>query len=115
MGALLLLFTLLLFFAFKVCASFMTNSAAFLTAAVITIMIAAGFGFYKVRELFVNHDTRFENLFIQGGVRVRPETNSWTGLYSNGAYFLRGSELMFYDGYKLNGRAYGKVFHDQTW
>ena len=108
-----LLFTLMLFFAFKVCESCMKTKHAFLTAVIITILIAAGFGMYKVRETFVNHDTKFENLSIVGGVRVRPEdrNNSWNNVWVNGTYFKNGSELMFYDGYRLNGRMHGTVFN----
>ena len=106
-----LLFTLMLFFAFKVCESCMKPKQAFLTAVIITILIAAGFGMYKVRETFVNHDTRFENLAIVGGVRIRPEDRTKWDVASNGSFFKNGSELMFYDGYKLNGRTYGSVFN----
>ncbi len=106
----LVLFTLLLFFAFQVCKSYMKPKHAFLTAVVITILIAAGFGMYKVRETFVNHDTKFENLAIVGGLRIRPEDRDKGSIFSRDSRFKDGSELMFYDGYKLNGRTFGSVF-----
>jgi hypothetical protein len=88
----------------------MKTKLAFLTAVIITVMIAAGFGMYKVRETFVNHDTKFDNLFIVGGVRIRPEDRVRYDIYNNGSTFKNGSELVFYDGYKLNGRTHGSVF-----
>jgi hypothetical protein len=106
----LALFTLALFFAFQICKSFMKPKDAFLTAIVITILIAAGFGMYKVRETFLNHDTKFDNLAIVGGVRVRPEDRNNGYIYSYNSSFKNGSELMFYDGYRLNGRTHGSVF-----
>lgn len=106
-----LLFTLLLFFAFKVCESCMKPNHAFLTAVVIAILIAAGFGMYKLRETFINHNTTFNNLSIVGGVRIRPEDRVKYDVYSNGSYFKNGSELMFYDGYKLNGNTQGYIFN----
>ncbi len=105
-----LLFTLLMFVTFKVCESCMKTKHAFLIAVVITIMIAAGFGMYKVRETFVNHNTMFENLAIVGGVRIRPEDKNRGEIWSNSSNFKNGSELMFYDGYKLNGRTHGSFF-----
>lgn len=106
----LVLFTLLLFFAFQVCKSCMKPKHAFLTAVVITILIAAGFGMYKVRETFINHKTNFENLTIVGGVRIRPEDRFNGNINSFNSNFRNGSELMFYDGYRLNGRASGSIF-----
>ena len=92
----------------------MKTKHAFLTAVIITILIAAGFGMYKVRETFVTHDTKFENLAIVGGLRVRPEDRSNrynnNNIWVNGTYFKNGSELMFYDGYRLNGRMHGSMF-----
>jgi hypothetical protein len=106
-----LLFTLLMFFAFKVFESVMkTKQQAFLIAVVISVISAAGFGMYKVRETFVNHNTMFENLSIMGAVRIRPEDKNRGFIYSNNSNFKNGSELTFYDGYKLNGRTYGSVF-----
>ncbi len=105
-----LLFTLLMFFAFKVCESFMKTKHAFLLAVVITIMIAAGMGMYKVHETFINHDSNFVNLSIVGGVRIRPEDRGRGFIWSDSSNFKNGSELMFYDGYKLNGRTHGSFF-----
>jgi hypothetical protein len=106
----LVLFTLLLFFAFQICKSYMKPSSAFLTAVVITSLTAASLGMYKVRETFLNHDTRFENLGIVGGVRLRPEDRNNGPIISRDSRFKDGSELMFYNGYLLNGRTYGSVF-----
>jgi hypothetical protein len=110
MMKILVLFTLLLFFAFQICKSCMKPSSAFLTAVVITIFTAASLGMYKVRETFLSHDTKFENLGIVGGVRIRPEDRNYGYINSFSSNFKNGSELMFYNGYMLNGRTYGSVF-----
>ena len=82
---------------------------AFLIAVVITILIAAGFGMYKVRETFLNYDNKFDNLAIVGGLRLRPEDRNSGTIHSRDSRFKEGSEIMFYDGYTLNGRTYGSL------
>jgi hypothetical protein len=86
----------------------------FLILIIVCLAIAAGYGAFKVKERFINHDTEFKNLSIQGAVRVRPETSTNNyNVYNSavGSAYQYGSELRFYDNYQLNGRAFGKVFN----
>ena len=92
-------FTVILAIIFQITKSFFSAATAFLVATVLTLIIVLGT--VGITEGLA-HDTKFDNLKINGSVRIRPKDN-----FEDSTLFQFTTNTN--EVYTVNGRAHGTI------
>ena len=87
---------ILLAIVFYILQMYYSTTIAFFVTIAIMLIVVFGIKKHKLNE-GLTHDTKFDDLYVIGSLRIKPDDSSQT------------SVLDFGDTYHLKGRAYGTV------